>query len=82
MTFLEQKQILLQKFVEYLKTHYYRIFQNKSILEMLDDLDYNIEREFYMFIGIEKVDINLYENINKSKFIELSLSYIFSEMKH
>ena len=82
MTFLEQKQILLQKFVEYLKTHYYRIFQNKSILEMLDDPDYNIEREFYMFIGIEKVDINLYENINKSKFIELSLSYIFSEMKH
>ena len=82
MTFTEEKQILLQKFVEYLKIHYYRIFQNKSILEMLDDQDYNIEREFYMFIGIEKVDVNVYENINKSKFIELSLSYIFSEMKH
>jgi len=45
---------------------------------MINEPNVAIEKEFIKFIGKEKVSIYVYESINKSKFIELALSYVLN----
>jgi len=72
----EKKQILLEKFVNHILQNYLRIFEHTAIDEIENEYDITIEKEFIKFMGKEKVSIHVYESINKSKFIELALSYV------
>ena len=71
------KQELLDKFVTYLRQNYTLIFQYKSLREMILEKDLSdIEIEFFNFIRLEKPTLEIYETINKNKFIELALCFI------
>ena len=71
------KQELLDKFVIYLRTNYTLIFQYRSLREMILEKDLSdIEIEFFNFIRMEKPSLEVYETINKNKFIELALCFI------
>jgi len=71
------KQELLDKFVIYLRENYTLIFQYRSLREMILEKDLSdIEIEFFNFIRIEKPSLEVYETINKNKFIELALCFI------
>ena len=72
-----QKQILVEKFTRYLYNS--DVFDVESCHDMLVNgkIDDKIEREFYRFIGKEKVPLCIYEKIDKNKFIELTISYFY-----
>ena len=71
------KQELFDKFVVYLKDNYTLIFKYKSLRDMILEKDLSdIEIEFFNFIRLHKPSIELYETINKNKFIELALCFI------
>jgi hypothetical protein len=74
----EKKQILLEKFVNHILQNYIKIFEHNTLEEMINEPNVAIEKEFIKFIGKEKVSIYVYESINKSKFIELALSYVLN----
>ena len=70
------KQELLIKFSEHLKKYF-----SDDIHECLLDIKnewYKFEKEFYYFIGIQKVSLEVYEHIYKNKFIELAIGYVVS----
>ena len=77
----QKKQILLDKFVIHIIKNYIKIFEHKTVEDMIIDQDNNIEIEFSKFMGKERVDIKIYETINKNKFIELALSYVLDIYK-
>ena len=71
------KQELLDKFVIYLRENYTLIFQYRSLRDMILEKDLSdIEIEFFNFIRMEKPSLEVYETINKNKFIELALCFI------
>jgi hypothetical protein len=71
------KQELLDKFVIYLRENYTLIFQYRSLREMILEKDLtDIEIEFFNFIRLQKPSLEVYETINKNKFIELALCFI------
>lgn len=68
------KEKLLVKFIEYLRNGGITKECLDDVLPKLDDEMYKFDPIFYYFIGEEDVILEVYEKIDRRKFIELALS--------
>lgn len=80
----EQKQFYLEKFALFIQKHYIEMFEYYTVEEILidDRIDYHIERYFFRFVGEIKMPLEIFEKLDKQKFIMLALSYYYASLEN